>query len=50
MKSTLTVIPYPCLRVNEYEVMWERKSNCERGINYTNDKDGTIGNSVVFIC
>ncbi|MCJ8014709.1 hypothetical protein MUG84_23785 [Paenibacillus sp. KQZ6P-2] len=35
---------------NEYEVKWERKSNCENGTDYVNDKDGTMGNSVVSIC
>ncbi|WP_152399189.1 hypothetical protein [Paenibacillus cellulositrophicus] len=35
---------------NEYEVKWERKSNCENGTDYVNDKDGTMRNSVVSIC
>lgn len=35
---------------NEYEVKWERKSNCENGIDYVNDQDGTINHSVVSIC
>lgn len=35
---------------NQYEVRWERKINCENGIDLVSDKDGTIGDSVVSIC
>ncbi|NGM83421.1 hypothetical protein G5B47_13440 [Paenibacillus sp. 7124] len=35
---------------NEYKVTWERKSNCESGTDYVNDKDGTIARSEVSIC
>jgi len=35
---------------NEYEINWEKKSNCEYGTNYVNDKDGTISRSEISIC
>ncbi|OAB38765.1 hypothetical protein PMSD_07085 [Paenibacillus macquariensis subsp. defensor] len=35
---------------NEYEITWERKTNCESGTDYVNDKDGTISRSEISIC
>ncbi len=35
---------------NEYEINWDRKSNCENGTDDVNDKDGTISRSSVTIC
>lgn len=35
---------------NEYEVNWDRESNCESGTDHVNDKDGTMGISEVSIC
>lgn len=35
---------------NEYEIKWERKSNCENGTDYVNDKDGSITRSEASIC
>ncbi|WP_418037819.1 hypothetical protein [Paenibacillus xylanilyticus] len=35
---------------NQYEVRWERKINCENGIDHVSDQDGSMGDSVVSIC
>lgn len=35
---------------NEYEVKWDRESNCENGTDHVNDKDGSMGTSEIIIC
>ncbi|KIL34997.1 hypothetical protein SD71_15045 [Cohnella kolymensis] len=34
----------------EYEVQWERKSNCESGTDYVSEKDGKIVGGMYQIC
>ncbi|GIO53811.1 MULTISPECIES: hypothetical protein [Paenibacillus] len=35
---------------HQYQVTWERKSNCESGTHILEDRDGQIVNSTVSIC
>ncbi|RUS43576.1 hypothetical protein [Cohnella sp. AR92] len=35
---------------DEYEIKWERKSNCESGIDYVDKKNGTIARGMHQIC
>lgn len=46
-KTQITSITH---KNNKYEVTWERKSNCENGTDFVDDKDGTITRSEVTIC